>query len=230
MFTGIVQAVGAVRSVAGTSTGKRFVIALGALGGRQVSGPQPGAASRQRRLPYGRGVRIGPMRPTFAEPLRHHAGALGGGDPQTRAGADAGRTPRDTSLPGIVEGLPSGRAAEEGGTSICASRCRRPCCATSRKGSVASRVSLRSIWDEAWCRDPRPTRSRAYHQHYRIGSGQCEVDLVAPTWKTVAIMIVGQKYSCWRSRASRRSSGVGVPVPPSARPAPGPHGHHRRRR
>ena len=39
MFTGIVQAVGAVRSVAATSSGKRFVIGLGALGGREAPRP-----------------------------------------------------------------------------------------------------------------------------------------------------------------------------------------------
>lgn len=191
MFTGIVQAVGAVRSVAATPAGKRFVVGLGALGGRDSPRPMALGDSIAVNGACLTVVEFGPE--TFAadvsaETLRVTTlGLLGPGSPVNLEPALTLADPLGGHLvTGHVDGV--GEVAErreEGGTAILRFRLpeglRRY---VARKGSICiDGVSL-TVND-----NPEGlvlvtlvphTLANTIMQHYRIGTRvNVEVDLVA---------------------------------------------------
>jgi len=191
MFTGIVQAVGAVRSVAATSSGKRFVIGLGALGGRQAPRPMSLGDSIAVNGACLTVVEFGPE--TFAadvsaETLRVTTlGLLGSGSPVNLEPALTLADPLGGHLvTGHVDGV--GEVAErreEGGTSIL--RFRLPDELqryVAKKGSVCIdgvSLTVNDVTDGRVLVTLVPhTLANTIMQHYRIGSRvNVEVDLVA---------------------------------------------------
>ena len=191
MFTGIVQAVGAVRSVAATSSGKRFVIGLGALGGREAPRPMSLGDSVAVNGACLTVVEFGPE--TFAadvsaETLRVTTlGLLGPGSPVNLEPALTLADPLGGHLvTGHVDGV--GEVAErreEGGTAILRFALPEPLRRyVAKKGSVCiDGVSL-TVNDVTAGRVlvtlvPH-TLANTIMQHYRIGSRvNVEVDLVA---------------------------------------------------
>jgi riboflavin synthase len=187
MFTGIVQAVGAVRSVTPTSSGRRLVIDLGTLASRPIN-PGDSVAVNGACLTA---VEFGPE--TFAadvsaETLRVTTlGLLAPGSPVNLEPALTLAEPLGGHLvTGHVDGV--GEVAErreEGGTAILRFRLpdelRRY---VARKGSVCIdgvSLTVNDVTDGLVLVTLVPhTLANTIMQHYRIGSRvNVEVDLVA---------------------------------------------------
>jgi len=191
MFTGIVQAVGAVRSVAGTSTGKRFVIELGALGGRQAQRPISLGDSIAVNGACLTVVESGPgsfAADVSAETLRVTTlGLLGGDSPVNLELALTLADPLGGHLvTGHVDGV--GEVAErreEGGTAILRFALPEPLRRyVAKKGSVCIdgvSLTVNDVTDGLVLVTLVPhTLANTIMQHYRIGSRvNVEVDLVA---------------------------------------------------
>jgi riboflavin synthase len=191
MFTGIVQAVGAVRSVAATSSGKRFVIGLGALGGREAPRPMSLGDSVAVNGACLTVVEFGPE--TFAadvsaETLRVTTlGLLGPGSPVNLEPALTLADPLGGHLvTGHVDGV--GEVAErreEGGTAILRFALPEPLRRyVAKKGSVCIdgvSLTVNDVTDGRVLVTLVPhTLGNTIMQHYRIGSRvNVEVDLVA---------------------------------------------------
>jgi len=187
MFTGIVQAVGAVRSVTATSSGRRFVIDLGALASRPINAGDSIAVNGAclTAVEFGAGTftadvsgetlrvttlgRLDPGSPVNLEPALTLAEPLGG-----------------HLVTGHVDGVGevAGRR-EEGGTAILRfalpDALRRY---VARKGSVCIdgvSLTVNDVTDGLVLVTLVPhTLANTIMQHYRIGSTvNVEVDLVA---------------------------------------------------
>jgi riboflavin synthase len=191
MFTGIVQAVGDLRSAGATSSGKRFVIGLGALGGRDAARPMSLGDSIAVNGACLTVVEFGQA--TFAadvsaETLRVTTlGLLESGSPVNLEPALTLADPLGGHLvTGHVDGVGEvAERSEEGGTAIV--RFRLPEALrryVARKGSICIdgvSLTVNDIADGLVLVTLVPhTLANTIMQHYRIGSRvNVEVDLVA---------------------------------------------------
>lgn len=191
MFTGIVQAVGAVRTVVTTPSGKRFVFDLGALGARQA--PRPMALGDSIAV-NGACLTVvefgtdGFAADVSGETLRVTTlGLLGAGSPVNLEPALTLAEPLGGHLvTGHVDGV--GEVAErreEGGTAIL--RFSLPAALrryVARKGSVCIdgvSLTVNDVAEDTVLVTLVPhTLANTIMQHYRIGTPvNVEVDLVA---------------------------------------------------